>query len=97
DDARLSNGSWTSPRRLADVVGGPASADTSWDTNGAVVVYASTRNGEQDVYWQPVDGGPEGHVQLAGPDVEPNISGRLITFVHLDTSGPIAQTDIYGF
>src|SRR5207248_1736078 len=71
--------------------------DTSSDTNGAVVVYASTRNGEQDVYWQPVDGGPEGHVQLAGPDVEPNISGRLITFVHLDTSGPITQTDIYGF
>jgi hypothetical protein len=58
------------------------------DTNGEVVVYASTRThdgvSDRDIYWQPVGGGPEQRLALPGMDANPSISGPLIAFERRD-------------
>lgn len=49
-------------------------------TDGAIVAYSSIRNGEYDVYWQPVGGGAE--MQLALPDIQwqPSVFDGVIVF-----------------
>jgi len=50
-------------------------------TNGSVVVYTSTRNGETDIFYQPVAaGGAETELSLPGDQRNPSISGNLIAF-----------------
>lgn len=69
------------------------------DTNGKVVVYASTRMvdgvAEQDIYWQPVGGGPEQRLALPGQDANPSISGSLIAFERWDAAAAQPNYDIY--
>jgi hypothetical protein len=71
------------------------------DTNGQLVVYASARteNGvtEQDIYWQPVGGGPEYRLALPGVDANPSISGSLIAFERQDPSAPTPNYDLMLF
>jgi hypothetical protein len=50
------------------------------DTDGSVVVYDDTRAGEQDIFWQPVGGGPEHRLEMPGDQVDPSVSGGLILF-----------------
>jgi len=54
------------------------------DTNGEVVVYASTRTidgvTDRDIYWKPLGGGTEQRLALPGMDANPSISGSLIAF-----------------
>jgi Tol biopolymer transport system component len=47
-------------------------------TNGQIVVYTSTRNGETDIYFQPIGGGVETQLSVPGVQRNPNISGNLI-------------------
>ncbi|MCP3137481.1 TolB family protein [Pyxidicoccus xibeiensis] len=58
------------------------------DTNGQVVVYASTRAVEgvmdRDIYWKPVGGGAEQRLALPGLDANPSISGSLVAFERRD-------------
>jgi hypothetical protein len=49
-------------------------------TNGQLVVYPSTRDGETDIYYQPVGGGAETRISIPGEQRGPNISGNLISF-----------------
>lgn len=52
------------------------------DTDGSIVVYDSIRAGEQSIYWQPVAGGSEEQLTLAGMQRNPNVSNGLISFEH---------------
>lgn len=65
---------------------GAAGDDRSPDTNGQLVVYSSTRGGETDIYYQPIDGGPETQVSIPGIQIDPHISGNLIVFDSAATS-----------
>lgn len=78
---------------------GAQGEDIQPDTNGRMVVYASTRvvNGvaDRDIYWQPVGGGQELRLPLAGLDTNPSISGSLLAFEHYDASAATPNFDIY--
>ncbi|MFP2932923.1 TolB family protein [Pyxidicoccus sp. 3LG] len=58
------------------------------DTNGEVVVYASTRTvdgvTDRDIYWKPVGGGTERRLALPGMDTNPSVSGSLVAFERRD-------------
>lgn len=78
---------------------GDSGEESQPDTNGKVVVYASTRVvdgvAEQDIYWQPVGGGPEQRLALPGNDTNPSISGSLIAFERWDAAAAQPNYDIY--
>jgi Bacterial Ig-like domain (group 3) len=91
-DALLgSDGSWHTHQLTSD------NATELPHTNGQIVVYDSTRNSEQDIYWQPVAGGPEQQITFAGPDKNPRISGNLIIFDHFDTTASVPNWDVYAY
>jgi hypothetical protein len=88
-EAVFSGGKWSANQLTSD------NASELPHTNGQVVIYDSTRNGEQDIYWQPVGGGTEQQLSFAGPDRNPHISGNLIAFDHFDTTASIPNWDDY--
>ena len=49
-------------------------------TDGELAVYISDRTGERDVYYQPLTGGNEVHLSIAGDQRNPTIAGGLISF-----------------
>ncbi|HYW69418.1 MAG TPA: hypothetical protein VE961_00195 [Pyrinomonadaceae bacterium] len=49
-------------------------------TNGDLAVYVSDRNGDNDIYYQPVTGGAEVRLAIAGDQRWPTISENLISF-----------------
>ncbi len=72
------------------------------DSNGQMVVYASTRtdaNGvsDRDIYWKPVGGGTEYRLALEGLDANPSISGTLIAFERQDPGAASTNFDIMLF
>jgi hypothetical protein len=70
-----SGSSWT-----ASAITGSEGEESNPDTDGQIIVYASTRSGETDIYWQPVAGGAEQRLELAGTQSNPSVSDGLITF-----------------
>jgi hypothetical protein len=54
--------------------------DRTPDTNGTIAVYISNRSGENDIYYQPVAGGPETRLSIPGDQRDVAISGNLIAF-----------------
>lgn len=67
---------WGAPVHLT----GPEGEDGAPDTNGNLVVYASTRNGETDIFYRPVGGGAETRIALPGAQQNPRIAGAYISF-----------------
>lgn len=65
---------------MTSALTGGAGENTNPHTDGAVVVYASARNGEIDIYYQPVDGGAETQLSISGEQRNPSISHNLISF-----------------
>ena len=63
-------------------------------TNGQLVVYVSTRNGETDIYYQPVAGGAETRISIPGAQRGPSISGNLISF-ESETPGSYYDLFVY--
>ena len=49
-------------------------------TNGQLVVYVANRTGENDIYYQPLAGGPEVHLAIPDDQRDATISGDLISF-----------------
>jgi beta propeller repeat protein len=90
-DAVLGNGGWVEHQLTT---GGNSELPHS---NGQIVVYDSTRNGEQDIYWQPAGGGAEQTITFPGPDRNPHISGNLIVFGHFDTTASTPNWDLYAY
>jgi hypothetical protein len=72
-----------------------ADEDRSPETNGEVVVYHSVRAGESDIYWQPVGGGEERRLALAGQDRNPAIAGTWIAFEHFRADASTPNFDVY--
>lgn len=70
------------------------SEETLPDTDGSIVVYDSSRAGEQDIYWQPVAGGSEQQLTLAGPQRNANVSSGLVTFELQDPAASQLNWDI---
>jgi hypothetical protein len=66
------------------------------DTNGQVIVYSATRTidgiEETDIYWQPVGGGVERRLVLAGSQVAPSISGNVVAFVTYNSTADSDST-----
>jgi Tol biopolymer transport system component len=85
-----SGGSWsTSPVTSTEGEEGTA------DTDGALITYVSTRAGETDIYHQPVAGGAEQRLALAGVETEPNVDGGLISFDRAASPGAARDTYVY--
>ena len=51
--------------------------------------------GERDIYWQPVGGGVEQRLELAGDQRNPSISGGLITFEGVPLNG--TNFDVFAY
>ena len=50
------------------------------DTNGEIVAYISDKGGDNDVYFQRLDGSNEMHLSLPGDQRDVRVSGRLLVF-----------------
>jgi hypothetical protein len=67
--------------------GGNSSRFESASTNGELVVYTLLRNGERDLYYQPLTGGTEVHLSITGDQRDATISQDLISFESVDQNG----------
>lgn len=84
----------TGPAWTVSAVGvTPLFPDANPDTNGDLVVYDSVRAGNGDVFWRPVNGGPELQLQLPGVEANPSMAGDYILFESRPTL--LATSDIY--
>jgi uncharacterized repeat protein (TIGR01451 family) len=93
-ESTLEGSSWSEPPLQLTIPSLGDADDPS--TNGQVVVYDSTRGGQQDIYWQPVGGGGvESQLVLPGASEDPQISGHLITFAHQAAPGQAFGVDAY--
>jgi uncharacterized protein (TIGR03382 family) len=83
---------------VAQQLTGAEGEEAQPDTNGKVVVYASTRTvdgvTDRDIYWKPVGGGIEQRLVLPGTDSNPSISGDLIAFERQDPTASTPNFDI---
>ena len=86
---RAADGSWSTAQ-----VTGAEGEDSFPDTDGTWIVYGSTRGGESDIYAQPVDGGVERRLDLAGTQVNPSIDGGVVSFELFDTEAVPANWDL---
>ncbi|MCP3105156.1 hypothetical protein LZ198_40440 [Myxococcus sp. K15C18031901] len=79
---------WGGDRFNSQALTGSEGEESQPDTNGDIVVYASTRTVEgvtdRDIYWKPVNGGAEQRLALPGLDANPSVSGSLIAFERKD-------------
>jgi hypothetical protein len=57
-----------------------AAGDFFTDTNGQLVAYISNKSGENDVYFQRVDGSTEMHLSIPGDQRDLRMSGNLLVF-----------------
>ncbi|WP_205520332.1 TolB family protein [Pyxidicoccus caerfyrddinensis] len=75
---------WNGDDFTTQALTGAEGEESQPDTNGEVVVYASTRIvdgvSDRDIYWKPVGGGTEQRLALPGLDANPSISGSLVAF-----------------
>jgi Tol biopolymer transport system component len=64
------------------------------DTDGTWITYGSTRNGERDIYAQPVAGGAERRLDLEHPQAHPNIDGGVVSFETYDATATSPNWDL---
>ena len=57
-----------------------AGEDRFPDTNGQLIVYISDKSGENDIYFQRVDGSNEMHLSIPGDQRDLRMSGNLLVF-----------------
>lgn len=79
---------WSGSGFYSQALTGSEGEESQPDTNGDIVVYASTRTvdgvTDRDIYWKSVNGGTEQRLALPGLDANPSISGSLIAFERKD-------------
>jgi hypothetical protein len=85
-----SGATWT-----VSAVTSAVSPEADPDTNGALVVYASQRVAEADIFWHSVGVGTETELQMPGLQSRPTIAGNLIAFESRPTFTD--STDIYAY
>jgi Thrombospondin type 3 repeat len=84
-----SSGSWSAPVVLA----GTLSNEENPDTDGISVVYDADRGTGSDIYFQPLAGGTETEIEIAGEQTNPSISHGVISFESRATTS--APGDVY--
>jgi hypothetical protein len=57
-----------------------AAGDFFSDTNGQFLAYISSKSGENDIYFQRVDGSTEMHLSIPGDQRDLSMSGNLLVF-----------------
>ncbi len=72
-----------------------AGEDSSPDTNGEIAAYLSDKSGENDIYYQPLQGGTEIHVPIPGNQRGVSIFENLIAFESEVQLGSVTQYDIF--
>lgn len=77
---------WMASGGTALALTGTEGEESVPDTNGSLVVYASARAGETDIFYKSVSGGAETRLALVGTQSNPSISGSLIAFDHRDAA-----------
>ena len=65
------------------------------DTDGQIAVYTSHRNGETDIYFQPIGGGAETQLSIPGNQRDASISGNLIAFESPVLMDNVIEFDIF--
>jgi hypothetical protein len=86
-----SGGAWEAPTPISATT----SNESNPDTDGTTVVYDSNRPSPtgQDIYMQPVSGGVEVPLELAGLQRNPSISRGVIAFESKETT--LANADLF--
>lgn len=82
-------GAWGSPQPVSATL----DPEENPDTDGVTVVYDSTRAGKRSVFFQPLAGGAETELEIAGAQSNPAINEGVVSFE--STSAPGAKSDIY--
>ena len=84
---------WSSP----EIVSGTLSNEANPDTDGTTVVYDSNRPSatDQDIYFQPLAGGPETQLQIPGIQYNPSISQGVIGFESIAPGQTKADIFVY--
>ena len=83
-------GAWT----VSTVVNSPSNEENP-DTDGTWIVYDSNRSGNSDIFFQPVAGGPERQLAIAGEQTNPSISQGVIVFESRLTSADPGDIFVY--
>jgi hypothetical protein len=83
-------GVWT-----VSTVTNSSSNEENPDTDGTWIVYDSNRGTGSDVYFQPVTGGPERQLTIAGEQTNPSISQGVIVFESRITSADPGDILVY--
>jgi hypothetical protein len=65
------------------------------DTDGVVVVYDAIRSGARDIRWQPVGGGTEQVLELAGEQRNPSVSAGVVAFESVAVGATAADLFVY--
>lgn len=88
---RSSAGMWAS-QQISQVGDGFLS-----DTDGTIIAYSSFPSPPSNahVYWQPVAGGTEQVLNLAGSAIDPSVSAGLISFAYDATGAGVHQIAVY--
>lgn len=71
---------WNGSAWVVTALTANADPESNPDSDGVVVVYDANRAGEKDIYWQPVGGGAEQQLALAGLQRNPSVSAGMIAF-----------------
>src|SRR4029079_6849737 len=70
-------------------------AEANPDTDGNVIVYDADRGGNREIAWQPVGGGAEQVLAMAGTQRNPSISAGIVTFESIPPGGSNADLYLY--
>jgi hypothetical protein len=73
--ATWSGSAWTTASITAN-----ATPEANPDTDGAILAYDATRPEGRRIHWQPVGGGPEDRIDVAGEQRNPSVAAGLISF-----------------
>jgi hypothetical protein len=81
---------WNGSAWLVTSLTDTTDAEANPDTDGTNVVYDAVRAGQRDICWQPIGGGVEQCLALAGEQRNPSIAGGVILYEDvIDGSGDL--------
>jgi uncharacterized protein (TIGR03382 family) len=86
---------WSGSSWVVTALTDNADPESNPDTDGLRVVYDANRAGEQDIYWQPVGGGSEQRLALAGLQRNPSVSAGVVAFESVAVGDTTADVYVY--
>jgi hypothetical protein len=90
-EADKTSGAWVVQSLTTD----GTEAEASPDTDGSIVVYDATRASDRELAWQPVGGGAEQVLTLAGTQRNPSISAGIVAFESVAPGASSADLYVY--